>query len=350
MIETLAPPTSSTQPERLRGCLLGLAVGDAIGLPFEGLSARRVERLLRGRGLRHRFLFGRGMFSDDTEHACMTLQAWRVGRGDIDRFAHALGWNLRWWLAGVPAGTGFATLRSILKLWLGFPPARSGVFSAGNGPCMRAPVLGVMVEESHLPDAVAASTQVTHTDPRAYEGALVVAYAANVASRHADVNAGDLIARLSDMISGTELKQSLELARVCLSERADPREFAARLGISKGVSGYVNHSVPCALYCWLKFPGDFRGSLEAIIRLGGDTDTTAAITGALAGAQLGVDAIPQIWRDGICDWPRSAPWVERLAASSTEQPLFWPAIPLRNAAFLMIVLMHGLRRCLPPYG
>ncbi len=58
--------------DRIAGVLLGTAVGDAIELPREGLSRRRAERLFGPPPLTHRFIFGRGMGSDDTEHACMT--------------------------------------------------------------------------------------------------------------------------------------------------------------------------------------------------------------------------------------------------------------------------------------
>ena len=53
------------------GVLLGTMAGDALGLPREGLSARRTRRLFGGAPLRHRLLLGRGLCSDDTEHACM---------------------------------------------------------------------------------------------------------------------------------------------------------------------------------------------------------------------------------------------------------------------------------------
>ena len=59
---------------RLRGLLVGTAVGDALGLPAEGLSRQRVHRLYRGRW-RHRLLFGRGMISDDTEHTLFVAQS-----------------------------------------------------------------------------------------------------------------------------------------------------------------------------------------------------------------------------------------------------------------------------------
>src|SRR5690349_8968013 len=131
-----------SRSDRMVGVILGTAVGDAVGLPFEGLSRRRVRRM-SGASLRHRLVLGRGMASDDTEHTCMAAQALLVSGGDPDGFARSLGWRLRWWLLGLPAGVGKATARAILKLWLGFPPSRSGVRSAGNGPAMRAAVLGV---------------------------------------------------------------------------------------------------------------------------------------------------------------------------------------------------------------
>ena len=78
----------------IAGLLLGGAVGDALGLPVEGLSARRAGRMFRrhpGDRLSHHFLPGRrGMFSDDTEHACMTAQALLASAGAPPAFARSL--------------------------------------------------------------------------------------------------------------------------------------------------------------------------------------------------------------------------------------------------------------------
>ncbi len=337
--------------QRLRGCLLGQAVGDAIGLPYEGIRPRRIAKLLRGRPLRHRFLPGYGMLSDDTEHACMTVQAWLASGGDPERFARSLASRLRWWLAALPAGVGLATLRAILKLWLGFPPARAGVASAGNGPCMRAPVLGLLATGPELERLVRASTCLTHTDPRALEASLLVARASRLHSEGFDPLRA--LGELAAAIRGEELVAALSTIRECLEQAATPEQLAERLGMESGVSGYVNRTVPAALFCWLRFPGDFRAAIESVIRLGGDTDTTAAITGALAGAQLGAKAIPAEWLDGLCDWPRSRAWIERLAERAAEGggvlPLFWPAVPWRNGFFLAVVLCHAARRLLPPW-
>src|SRR5947209_7741478 len=103
----------------LTGCLIGMAIGDALGLPCEGLSPRRSARLFPDFERFH-FLFGRGMFSDDTEHACMTGQALLISGGDPERFLRSLSWRLRCWLLGIPFGAGKATLQSCVKLWLGW--------------------------------------------------------------------------------------------------------------------------------------------------------------------------------------------------------------------------------------
>ncbi len=138
--------------------------------------------------------------------------------------------------------------------------------------------------------------------------------------------------------------------------------FASELGLSRGVSGYVNHTVPFALFCWLRWPDDFRAAVEAAVLAGGDTDTVAAITGALVGATAGPDAIPAEWLSRLAEWPRSVAWMRRLAKhlataagetagarASRPLPLFWPGLLPRNVLFLIVVLLHGLRRLLPPY-
>src|SRR5260370_40155970 len=109
------------------------------------------------------------MPSDDTEHTCLVGQALLRAPRDPDAFARALAWRLRFWLLGLPAGIGRATLRALLKLWLGFPPADNGVWSAGNGPALRAALLGgcLGIDREHLRAYVRASTRLTPLDPKA---------------------------------------------------------------------------------------------------------------------------------------------------------------------------------------
>lgn len=345
---------TATRVESVVGCLLGAAVGDALGLCCEGLSPRRQRRLYPDLS-RYHFLPGRGMVSDDTEHACMTAQALLASGGDAEAFARDLAWRLRFWLLALPAGVGLATARGILKLWLGWPLDSSGVFSAGNGPCMRSALLGVLYgdEPSLLRALVRASTRLTHTDPRAEHGALAVALAAATSPAGYRERLGDLLGTGAGDLLGL-----VSQAAASASTGEDTEAFAVRLGLRHGVTGYVNHTVPVVLHAWFRHPADFRSAVLAVIRCGGDTDTTASILGGIVGARVGKAGIPGEWLDGLWEWPRSAAWIERLGvqlatASRGErrQPpsVLFPAVVLRNLLFLLVVLGHGFRRLLPPY-
>lgn len=350
--------------DRLSGILLGTAVGDALGLPAEGLSPRRRRRFFPG-PWRHRFLLGRGMVSDDTEHTLFVAQSLLEAPSDASAFASTLAWHLRWWFLGLPAGVGLATARACVRLCLGFPPTRSGVFSAGNGPAMRSAVLGGYFHDNpKLVEAyVRASTEITHTDPKALIGAMAIARLAAWAVEH-DANQRPSIDDLGDLLmhSATDVPQwstlVSEVQEACSAELT-VSQFAANLGLENGVSGYVYHTVPIVTYAWWRHYGDFQGTLEAVLDCGGDTDTTGAIAGALAGATVGEDDIPKSWRKGIVDWPRSMRLLrlvaERLAEQQqTKRPLepvayFWPGVLPRNLLFLAVVLAHGFRRLAPPY-
>ncbi|QJW92901.1 ADP-ribosylglycohydrolase [Frigoriglobus tundricola] len=255
-------------PDRdaVSGCLLGLAVGDALGLPCENLSARRAGRLFPHLD-RYQFFFRRGAFSDDTEHACLTGQALLASGGDPAVFLRDLAWRLRWWAAGLPAGTGRATITACARLWLGWSPERSGVFSAGNGPAMRAPLLGTCLgpDRERLRAFVRASTRVTHADTKAECGALAVAWAAHRSATTRGAAPPDPAALVDEVrdLTGAEpasakLLVSLGTAVSCLRDNRTTEEFAAALGLTRGVSGYMYHTVPVALYAWLRHPDDYR--------------------------------------------------------------------------------------------
>jgi ADP-ribosyl-[dinitrogen reductase] hydrolase len=355
-------PCPTQRADALAGVILGTAVGDALGLPREMLSARRAERLFGGSPLRYRFVLGRGMVSDDTQHTCMVAQALLASGGDPVRFMRSFAWRLRGWLLGLPAGVGLSTLKAILKLLIGFPPSHSGVWSAGNGPAMRAAILGVYSAHDfdRLRELVRASTRLTHTDPDAEYGALAVAMAAahGMSRGPTAVNATEFLACLQKAIPPGRLTKALDPIPEHLARGAMPVDYARALGLEGRISGYINHTVPVALYCWLRWPDDFRTAVEQVILLGGDTDTTGAIVGAIAGATFGVGGIPQEWIKGLAEWPRSVKWMRALAARLSETvtgrtqkplPVFLPGVFARNLLFLVVVLSHGFRRLAPPY-
>ena len=343
------------------GSILGTAIGDSIGLPYEGLSRRRAERLL-GPPDRHRFFFGRGMVSDDPEHTCIVAQSLIGSGGNPDAFERQLAWGFRLWVLGLPAGIGFATLRSVLKLWLGVSPERSGVHSAGNGPAMRAAIIGAAVADGEkLSRLIRSSTRMTHTDPRAESGALAVALAAQMACQSEVVAGGAFLDRLSAHTDGQDGELAGLIADVvrAADEGRSTAEFAASLGLSKGVSGFVCHTVPVALHAWLTNQRDFRSAVRAVIQCGGDADSTGAIVGGIVGASVGREGIPEEWLERLIEWPRSTGWMERLAAQLDStmrsgvatRPIRLPVYGVvpRNLFFLIVVLLHGVRRAFPPY-
>jgi ADP-ribosyl-[dinitrogen reductase] hydrolase len=346
----------------IAGCLIGTAIGDALGLPCEGISPRRARRLFPDVDHFH-FLFGRGMFSDDTEHACMTAQSLIVSGGDSRRFVCSLAWRLRWWLVGLPPSVGKATLKSCVKLWLGVSPQRSGVWSAGNGPCMRAPILGVMLgtHESMLRDFVRQSTRLTHTDPRAEQAALVIALATAISMepREGPLNHNAVIERIQNSLSSaaTELREAIQRAAVSLNNNESTEAFAATMNKGRGVSGYVLHTVPAVLHAWLRFPDDYASAVQSMVRCGGDTDSTAALVGGIVGARVGVEGIPERWRKGLAEWPRNIRWLQRLSrelARGLEKPrksvrVNPIGIITRNMVFTGTVFAHLFRRLFPPY-
>jgi len=349
---------------RLRGLLIGTAVGDALGLPAEGLSRRRIQRLYRG-DWRHRLVFGHGMISDDTEHTIFVGQCLLRHPDAPARFAGRLAWCLRGWLWSLPAGIGLATGRAIGKLWLGFPPHASGVYSAGNGPAMRVAIIGAFFADDADRRAayVAASTRMTHTDPKALTGATAIAELAAWIMRErltAPPPLDDFLAVLRRCGPADQDWQGrVDTIAQAAREDVSVAILAERLGLADGVTGYIYHTVPVVVYAWFRHGSDFRATLTAVLDCGGDTDTSGAIVGALAGAMCGEDAMPADWRAGVVDWPRSLTVLRTLAdrlatvqaTGRTAVPVhyFWPAIPLRNLLFLLIVLLHGFRRLLPPY-
>jgi ADP-ribosylglycohydrolase len=172
------PPTGSNieLQERIAGLLLGTAVGDALGLPSEGLTSDQIRRRWKGQW-KMRFIFGRGMVSDDTEHTLMVAQALLSHPEDGAAFQRTLAWKFRWWFVGLPGGVGLATAKACLKLWIGFPAGRCAVNSAGSGPPMRSAVLGAYFadEPDRRREFVLASSRLTHRGWQAETAALAVA-------------------------------------------------------------------------------------------------------------------------------------------------------------------------------
>ncbi|MCC9607679.1 ADP-ribosylglycohydrolase family protein [Blastopirellula sp. JC732] len=353
---------SPSQRDAILGTLLGVAVGDALGLPYENLSRLRGERLF-GEPDRYRLIPGIGLISDDTEHNCIVAQSLIAQGTDVDRFLPDFARRLKRWGILLPAGTGRATIIACARLMVGVSPQRSGIFSAGNGPAMRAPILGAAIRDlDQLREFVRVSTRVTHTDPKAEFGAWAIALATNLSWQDQELSPQRFFQRLTETIADEPAEELIDLvAKVIASVEAgeSTTDFLDSRDLGKGVSGYVYHTVPAALHVWLSFPNDYRNAVQTMIRCGGDADTTAAIVGGIVGARTGTAGIPPEWIAGLRDWPRTTRWMKELGgalADSVEtgatdippQLPWWKELP-RNLAFLTLVVGYGFRRLLPPY-
>lgn len=359
----MARVESAVRMRALQGALVGIAVGDALGLPFEKLAPPRVACFLK-EPLGYRLIGRRGLVSDDAELALMTLRALGRSGGHSARFVSELAHELRLWLATFPAGIGLATARAIVKLWLAIPPSRSGVCSAGSAPALRATVLGVALagQPQRWQELCILSTKMTHADPKAVHGSLVAgAFAELTTLKHQEpLQVTDFISVLDALGLETPLRNGVEPVLKSVEQGETTEQFVLAQGWRRGVSGFVYHTVPVALHAWLSNPQSFEGALASVIRCGGDTDTIGALLGGWMGAHRGMDAIPKDWLENLrapifpipqvlqmCE--RVVHGVERSQPAKVSRPLCGLRV-VRNSMFLLIVLYHGFRRLLPPYG
>jgi ADP-ribosyl-[dinitrogen reductase] hydrolase len=331
--------------DRVVGVLLGTAIGDALGLPLEGLSARAIARRF-GRIDRYRLLGPWGFVSDDTALTALAAQSLLVAGGDPGRAAGAFRRGLALWLLTLPWGIGLATLRAGGLCLLGLK--RTGIASAGNGAAMRAAVVGAgFPDHAEKRRALGlAMAETTHTDRRAVEGALFVAEVAAACVRGLEPTDAFLAGR--QVVADAALAAALDGASCLLQSSADVRAAAERLG----TTGFVLHTVPFATFCFLRHADDPRTALSEAVACGGDTDSYGAILGAWLGARHGASGLPQDWLGALAPGPWSVPRLralgERLAGLPGPVPRIpWPLVLASNLGLLPVILAHALRRLLP---
>lgn len=331
--------------EKIYGVILGTALGDSIGLPYEALSREKITKK-SPKFEKQSLFFGKGMFSDDTEHTLLVAQSLIESYNDLGQFKKLIRKRLQLWFLAFPVGIGFATMRAIIK---SFFVADSGVFSAGNAPAMRSALLGVLYGEDNekLKAFVKVNTEITHTDPKAYYGALAVAKAAYLAS----VGKEELFFKeMAILIEDRAFMELLESVKEHL--HLSSIEFADKLGLKRGIGGYIYQTLPIVLHSWLRNRDNLKQGIIDVVRCGGDTDTTAAIVGSIIGAKS--KDFPKSWVDGIVDFPRDVNFIKQIAHELAEVIISQKSrnaptlsgfkILIRNLLFLMVVLVVSLTR------
>ncbi len=276
--------------EKFKGCLLGVAIGDGIGRPFEGsdlVDPRLVEEVAEREGILR--------YTDDTE---MTLNLAKslVEKGGFDPEHAARTFTLNF---DPTRGYGSNTFQILQAVREGGDWKRlaqesmGGEGSFGNGAAMRVAPLALVLEGEEMVQAVRECSRLTHAHPAGIEGAVLQARAIHLAL-HSEPGNFDPLSFLGELEKSVEsqiFQEKLRGLRKLLSEAPLQSRIVQELG--NGVEAF--NSVPTALYCFLSHPLDFKGAVLTAVSLGGDADTIGSMTGALSGALLGVGAIPSSW-------------------------------------------------------
>lgn len=291
MVASPADAAALSLADRYRGVLLGVACGDALGGPVEFIN--RVDIAARFPDGVREFVGGGwldldpGEITDDTQQTLILARALTAAGLDMDAFAAGLiGWR-----NSLPKDIGNTTRAALDALASGTPPHESGHAavsqrgvrgSAANGAVMRcAPVaLRFRHDPARLIEASLASARVTHAEERAAWGTVAV----NQGIAHL-LTGGSIADAPEAAVAGVPNE---ELRQAVLQASGLPREQV-------GAGGFVLETVGASFWALANFPTIEEAIVQAV-SLGEDADSTGAVTGALAGAAYGAEALPARWR------------------------------------------------------
>lgn len=279
---------------RFRACLVGGAVGDALGFATENLSRQRI---------REKFQFvadykvrpGYGYFTDDTQLAMMVAESLIEDEQLlVENFRRKLA---RWRLV-VPRLSGRATKDAALRCLLG--QKHTGGNFPGSSPAMRAAALGLYYfdDEEKLFSKTVESSKVTHTHKGAIGAALAVVFAIAFLLRQ-DNSELEIDRFLAKIAEATE-RVDPELAEEIMSLHSilpwdEDRALAELHKNSSAVVMPIRDLVLTAIYAFIKTPNNYKDSVLFCVNAGWDTDTMAAICGNISGAFNGLSSIPEHW-------------------------------------------------------
>lgn len=299
---------------RIAGALVGLLVGDALGVPYEFNppelipSKELIEYVPPPGFLRSHAGVPPGTWSDDGAQA-LCLLASLIERGALDLSDFA-GRMVRWYTHGEMAvdghvfDVGITTAEALRAVLRGEPPEQSGPagqYSNGNGSLMRVMplVLWHCGDDASLVHDARRQSLVTHGHPRSQLCCALYCLWARRILANVDDAWGDAVRTLRTLIAEEP-------------EAVEELEFSIRPdepAIGEG-SGYVVDALRSAR--WASEAPDFEKAMRRAIRLGHDTDTTACIAGGIAGLRFGLEGIPQRWRDGLRGRELSEPLLDAL--------------------------------------
>ena len=328
--------------DRFLGCLVGLAIGDALGSPLEYKSRQEILEqyggpvrdylprenmvLVAGHEEYEVENLPPGSPTEDTRLALLHAESIVAAGGKVDpadfgpRFIALLDTPL----AAHMGRTTYDSLRQA-RANGDYQGGLAGERAAGNGVAMRIAPLGLLhvfgkfSRQNFLADCEKAA-RLTHNHPVAVGAGVALAEGVRVLCRH-EIMPEDLMAAALDTLQpgylglplvNNPLRQKLLVAQDYIEERQtlvdnveanDLEVDFLRVDLNNmercGTTGYAPESLAAAFYAFAARKHSFEEALLVAINAGGDTDTIGAMTGALAGAYHGLEGIPQRWREGL---------------------------------------------------
>ena len=293
--------------ERARGVIVGLAVGDAMGMPLEFMSKQQIQRQHGGKVREYVKPIPRhpcehlspGQYTDDTQMA-MALAKSIIDKGEFS--PHAFKRRLiEWYECKDHRAPGNACIQAVARLDQGVSYKESGQENAaGCGSAMRVAPLALvyggkeLIKHSHLQSIM------THQDVRASIGTVLTA---QIVSR--------LLAMDAVSFDRDDFLKEITRFAAALEEKLGHRkpEFSEKLAtfpdllampfeesiVKIGTGGYVVETVLGAFFGFLHSPTDFEATIVNVVNEGHDADSVGAIAGAFSGAFNGLGAIPARW-------------------------------------------------------
>jgi ADP-ribosylglycohydrolase len=299
--------------DRALGAFTGLAVGDALGMPTQSMSRAAIAAAYGPvTGLLDAVAtqpiapsMPAGSITDDTEQAIMLARLLIDGRGKVDPYVFAdalLIWEADMIRRGSADLLGPSTKKALSRLQEGVPAEEAGRAGTTNGAAMRVTPVGIAMPSADLNalvDAVASTAMVTHNTTLGIAGAAAVAATVSAgidgASLSEALDAGEKAAAIGGergyWAAGGDIAARIRWARAWMRE-LDRGAVADAVGLVIGTSVASQESVVAAFALAEALGNEPAAALRLAAELGGDTDTVAAICGAMLGAVHGVRGIP----------------------------------------------------------
>jgi len=282
---------------KILGSLMGTGIGDALGASLEGWHRVDPDEVRALAEKRHILTY-----TDDTHMMIGVAESLIESKGfDGEHMTGRFMENysrepFRGYGPGPPRvfrmiKSGEAWDKAAEKLY--------GGGSFGNGSAMRIAPVGVFYYDdlARLKEIAYKSSQITHAHELGKEGAALQAYAIALATQ-ADpslaLQGNEFLRKLTDFVKHEVYRQKLKSVKELLGEKDRSKVVA---GLGHGIEAF--NSVPTAIYSFLSHPNSFEEAVIYAISLGGDTDTIGAMTGAISGAHLGIEAIPSKWQEKL---------------------------------------------------